>query len=375
MPNSKKSEKIKLCLFNSTKAWGGGEKWHHDAAVYLSEKGYEITLAAEPEGALYHSLEDAEKNGMLKRFPVHIGNLSFLFPKTKRSLKLFFKKNKFDIIVMNLSADIKAAARPAHKAEVEAVVYRRGSAIPVRNTFLNRKLFGKYLTHILVNSEATKKTILQNNPSLFPENKIKLIYNGIDFSDFLKPVETKYFKRDNDEIIIGNLGRLEKQKAQYLLIDLAVILKQNKKNFKIVIGGTGSLEKKLKNYAHQKQVEDKICFCGFISDVPAFMQHIDIFALTSLWEGFGYVLAEAGICAKPVVAFKLSSNPELIKHNYNGKLVKYPDMQAFANAITELSDKETARQFAQNAYDYVRSKFDKTESLKRTDEYFVKILS
>ena len=63
------------------------------------------------------------------------------------------------------------------------------------------------------------------------------------------------------------------------------------------------------------------------------MESTDIFVLTSLWEGFGYVLVEAMACCKPVVAFEISSNPEIIDDKVTGFLVKPFDVEAFADKI------------------------------------------
>lgn len=58
---------------------------------------------------------------------------------------------------MNFSADIKTAGPAAKLAGVARIIYRRGSAIPIKNSLLNRFLFKRVLTDIIANSEATKK--------------------------------------------------------------------------------------------------------------------------------------------------------------------------------------------------------------------------
>ena len=66
------------------------------------------------------------------------------------------------------------------------------------------------------------------------------------------------------------------------------------------------------------------------------MDSIDIFLLTSRWEGFGFVLAEAMAAAKPIVAFDISSNPELVSHGVNGYLAEPFDTGKFTYYLTEL---------------------------------------
>tara|TARA_E500000178_G_C16882709_1_gene689769 strand:- start:32 stop:1099 length:1068 start_codon:yes stop_codon:yes gene_type:complete len=59
----------------------------------------------------------------------------------------------------------------------------------------------------------------------------------------------------------------------------------------------------------------------------------DVFLLPSLWEGFGYVIAEAGLSLKPTIAFDISSNPEVIENYKSGVLVPTNDVIAFCDAI------------------------------------------
>ncbi|MBK9107229.1 MAG: glycosyltransferase [Saprospiraceae bacterium] len=66
------------------------------------------------------------------------------------------------------------------------------------------------------------------------------------------------------------------------------------------------------------------------------MREIDIFVLSSEWEGFGYVLVEAMMQQKPVIAFDLSSNPEIIQSGDTGYLIPFPDYRAFADQLEEL---------------------------------------
>ena len=68
------------------------------------------------------------------------------------------------------------------------------------------------------------------------------------------------------------------------------------------------------------------------------MNAIDVFLLPSIWEGFGYVTIEAMACTRPVIAFEVGSNPEIIINNKTGFLVKFNDLNEFANKIIYFSE-------------------------------------
>jgi glycosyltransferase involved in cell wall biosynthesis len=73
------------------------------------------------------------------------------------------------------------------------------------------------------------------------------------------------------------------------------------------------------------------------------MNSIDIFVLPSFWEGFGYVLVEAMACSKPIVAFDLSSNPEIIDRDKTGFLIKPFDTKAMTDTLEHLATDHTLR--------------------------------
>ena len=60
-----------VCFFNSTQAWGGGEKWHFDMATRLASASYRVVVCTHPRSALYERLRDTG----LKVYPVSISNL------------------------------------------------------------------------------------------------------------------------------------------------------------------------------------------------------------------------------------------------------------------------------------------------------------
>ena len=329
-----------ICFFNSSKSWGGGEKWHFDIATKLHEKAYKVIAITNKESELYFKLSDRN----IKTYPIEISNLSFLNPFKVKKIAQILHKEKITTIIINLPADLKVAAPAAKKAKVAKIIYRRGSAIPIKNKLLNRILFRKYVDEVIANSFATKNTILANNPELFDKNKIKIIYNGINIDKKAEKINCNIYLRKNNELIIGNAGRFVKQKNHKFLIELALKLKELNLNFKLLLAGDGKLKSEIIDYAKQLNIEDNIVFTGFVENIKSFMSCIDIYILPSLWEGFGYVLVEAMFCQKPVVAFNLSSNPEIIEDKKTGFLVGENNLEETINKIKLLANNKKLRE-------------------------------
>jgi len=356
-----------ICFFNTAVAWGGGEKWHFEVSQHLHSKGHNVLVVAHEKSALLDRL----KKSKIPYQKINASNLSFLNPFKSGQVKKLFKKFSVETLVLNLSRDVKLAAPAAKAVGVKRIIYRRGSAIPIKNTILNRYLFGNVLTEVLANSIATKKTVLINNPRLFPENKITVIHNGIEIPNGIEQYQSKGNSK-NHVFTLVNLGRLEAQKNQRFLVDLAKELKSRKLKFKMIIGGEGRLREELEEQISANEVDEEVQLYGFVDDPLQFLAQADVFVLPSLWEGFGYVLAEAALCKKPIVAFNISSNPELVLHKKTGFLVSQGDSTAFANAIDHIyQNPEIGAQMGELGFEHVASNFEKEKKLQEIEAYLL----
>jgi glycosyltransferase involved in cell wall biosynthesis len=323
------NKKNTICFVNTTKTWGGGEKWHFEMATYLHKKGYNILVIASPNSELSKKLAKEK----VPQENIKISNFSYVnFYKVNKVIS-FYNNHNVSTVVINSSQDMKLGGLAAKKANVKRIIYRRGSAIPIKNTFINRFFFRKVLTEVLANSEATKKTINAKNNNLFPVEKIKVIPNGIDTDLFLSKDYKPLYKKEKNEFIIGNLGRFVQQKNQYFLLEVTKELLKRGIPVKLIIGGNGKLETSLKTSVQHLNIADNVVFTGFVKNPKDLMHSCDIFVLSSLWEGFGYVIAEAFLCEKPVVAFDVSSNPELVKDGKNGFLIPLNQVNIFCDKI------------------------------------------
>lgn len=357
--------KTRICFFNSVVSWGGGERWHLDVSTKMDRKDYEVLLISHPHSELAKRAKDHN----LSFLPVRVSNLSFLNPWKIFKIYRLLKKERVGTIIINLSSDLKVAGIAAKLAGVNNIIYRRGSAIAIRNTFLNRFLYRKIVTRIIANSVETSRTILQNNPHLIPREKIQIIYNGLDLENYDNlPYQTLYRRQDN-EILIGNAGRLSEEKGQNYLIDLAWHLKNKGYSFKILIAGKGKLKSRLKKYAKSKEVEDNIIFLGFIENIKSFNMNIDIFALTSLYEGFGYVLVEAMAASKPVIAFDINSSSEIVEDGKTGYLVEKANVEELFQKTEELiTHTELSKQLGENGRKRVEEVFTFSRSLLEVED-------
>jgi glycosyltransferase involved in cell wall biosynthesis len=230
-------------------------------------------------------------------------------------------------------------------------------------------------THLIANSEETKRTMLQHLGKYIPSEKVGVIYHGIDAKllEVEGPQLSVVIERAKGKgLILGNAGRLTEQKGQKHLIEVAKILKAEGQNFTLFIAGTGELESELTSLILKNNLENQVVLLGFVADMEAFMRSIDIFLLASSWEGFGFVIVEAMAKGKPVVAFDITSNPEIISDGKTGLLTTHLDINDFANKTMQLINVAPVRQqMGELAKQSVVERFLITERITELEQYLL----
>ncbi len=192
--------------------------------------------------------------------------------------------------------------------------------------------------------------------------KARVIYNGVDEKVFNPKVDgTEMRERlevKDDEIMVLTIARLVEQKGIKYLIDAMDKIRNT--NVKLIILGRGPKEKELKKQIKKLELEDKVKLVTDrlpAEDMPKMYAASDIFALPSLYEPFGLVVAEAMATGKPVVASRIGGIPEVMGDR-TGFLVKPRDSNELATKIALLaSDEKLRKEFGKNARERVEKYF------------------
>jgi len=169
-----------------------------------------------------------------------------------------------------------------------------------------------------------------------PERMIAL-HNSIDIEQFVYRNDLRCKIRgeldipENTQLLLA-VGRLGASKDYPNLLKSFSIICETKKSIKLLIVGDGPLREKLLLLAKSLNVDSKVMFLGVRHDVPALMSACDFFVLSSAWEGFGLVVAEAMSCNRIVVATDSGGVKEVL--GSYGFLVPPSDSTALAKGIS-----------------------------------------
>ncbi len=188
--------------------------------------------------------------------------------------------------------------------------------------------------------------------------KLDVIPYGIDSAPFIQRSrkETDNLRSEwqisPECLVIGAVCRWVPQKALPTLIHGfgKYLKRESKTQARLVLVGRGPLENSLKALVNDLGIGKSVLFAGFREDMPLVMNSIDIFAMTSEYEGFGLVLLEAMAAKLPIIATKVSAIPEIVIHGETGLLVEKGDSEGVAVAIETMEDAEFRRRLGNSGH-------------------------
>lgn len=142
-----------------------------------------------------------------------------------------------------------------------------------------------------------------------------------------------------DPVILA-VGTISRQKDYPTLLraarPLAQLLQPKGRRPRILVTGGGDGLAALEARVREEGIEDLVELLGVRSDVPALMRGADLYANSSLWEGFSVAMIEAQMSGLPIVATDVAGNCEMVLPGRNGELVPPSDPDAMAAAMAAL---------------------------------------
>jgi len=292
-------------------------------------------------------------------------------------LMKIFKKEKPDIVHTHSSMSGKIAA---FLKRVKSRIYTRHCAYDppkLLTTFPGKQINGfvnnTLSTHIVAVANAAKDNLTDTGVN---EKKITVIINGVEPLAFATEEEKagtrKKYGIEKDDIVFGIVARLEAVKGHKYYIEAASeIVKENEKA-KFLIIGTGSEEENLKQQAKELGIEDNVIFTGFITDVAAVINIMDINVNCSYGtETSSLALSEGMSLKKPAIASIYGGNPYMVTHGENGLLCEKQNSKALYEAMKLLMDNEKMREeMSETAFEHYKNKFTAEKMTKQLEKIY-----
>lgn len=272
-------------------------------------------------------------------------------------------KNPLPIIRLNLDLfQIKPDVIHVHMEGIVKLVRIKRKATIVRtihNITSTPNEYPKFDKLFAISKAVQKRTKNQGFES-------EVIYNGIHFDQIKNDSHTQ-----STHLRIVNVGRLENDKGQKILIEAAKILKEHGIDFSIDFIGNGKNKSELKELTNKYHIESNINFLGFQSRTYVYenLCHYDLYVQPSIFEGFGLTIAEAIAAKVPVITSDLEGPIEVIDGGHYGIPFQCGNASDLANKIIQFYN-NTISIDTDTAWRYAHENFNiEATAQKYLDEY------
>jgi len=151
-------------------------------------------------------------------------------------------------------------------------------------------------------------------------------------------VDHPWFKDNTGIPVVISVGRLARQKDYPTLLRAFARLRLQRP-LRLIILGEGKERQALEAMVREMGLQEVVQLPGYVDNPYAWLRQSDLFVLSSAWEGFGNVLAEALGLGLPVVSTNCPSGPsEILQDGRYGELVPVGDDEALAASMVKVLD-------------------------------------
>jgi len=353
------ADKIRVLNVISDTNIGGAGRYLVNFLKYYDRERFRIAVAL-PKGSLL--LPEIQALGTPVEEVDGMRDKSLDVPAIAK-LRRLIRREKPQIVHTHGSMSARIAARQAGAK----VVYTRHCAFPVPERlkkgpgrWVNKVVNEHYADQIIAVSHAAAENLTDAG---IDAALITPMMNGVEPVPRRSPEECAALRRQygvlDGTFTMGILARLEHYKGHQYILEAARLLKGEGRDFQILIAGTGDYETELRAMAKTLDVEDRVRFLGFVTDVGGLLSILDLqlnasygteTSSLSILEGFSMGL--------PAVVSRYGGNPWLVDEGENGLLFPNRDSAGLAKCLARLMDEpETLEAMGRRALEIYHERF------------------
>ncbi|MEK7113417.1 MAG: glycosyltransferase family 4 protein, partial [Patescibacteria group bacterium] len=231
-------------------------------------------------------------------------------------------------------------------------IHHEHGDILINNRLYNNlfKICKKRINGVICVSDYIRDFLLKNIS--IKKDKLYVLNNFVRCSASSDIINIDFYPKDN--YTIGFIGRLSEVKGCKFLIESLSFLPTN---YKAIIAGDGPELLNLKTLSRDLDLDSRIKFLGFVSDVEHVYNEIDLLVISSLSEANPIVLNESWMFGVPVIVSDIESLASLVQDKRNVLTFQSKNSADLANKIKYLlSDGELYLKLIHNGKDNVKGK-------------------
>jgi len=241
----------------------------------------------------------------------------------------------------------------------------------LKTYFLLDKKYLSNCSYIVAVSEEVKKALILELK--LPENKIRVIKNGIDLSQYVVSSQEDFPTR------FLYLGRQEKEKGlEILVIAFSRLVPELPNEVSLTIVGNGPYQEELGGLINKLELQPLVKVTSAVSydQIPKLLSSYSVLVLPSMrLEGLPMVLVEAAASGLPIIASDIGGIKSAVKGKVNGLLVKSGSSRDLYAAMKTLASSVLLRkEYGLNSRRLAEAEFSLTTMITKYSEVIESIL-
>lgn len=338
------------------------------AAVGLSERGHDVTIASRPEPVL--EAKAREQGIRFAGFPFR----NAVDIRTTLGLAKLIDEIRPDVIHAHKGLAHSHALLASWRHPAKVFVVNRGVSFPL--DFWNRgKYRSKRVDLIVTVCQQNKDVVVESGK--VPEEKVQVVFAGTDVGLF-DPAkwDSRAFRREKgiaeDAYVIAQVG-VRDWKGWKELIDSVSDVVPTHPNVQLVLIGCKSPEdaNDIRRYAAEAGIPDHVLPVEVRADMPNVFASCDL-VVDASWAGTGITgtIREAMAMEKPVIATDAGGNVELITSPEVGWMIPMKDRAALTRTIVEVMESPRTAEIAKRARQHVVAGYSKDLRIDRLEKLY-----
>ena len=327
--------------------------------VYFLPWKYQMVKALEEGGAEVHCFEAKNNLQMLMQYNKVIS---------------FCKEKKIDIIHCHLPWS-GFLGRIIHEKSDIPLVYTEHNIqehYHVVTKSINKFSFNKQDLAIGVSADVSR-SIKEN---IDPEIPVQTILNGVNTESFQRDndkrsILRKDLKIPDEAVVVGTIAVFREQKA---ILDWVKAFKEVNKQFPDIYGiivGAGPQKEEIENLVKELELQDRITMPGLQTDTISYFSAMDIYMMSSKFEGLPIALLEAMSMECAVVSTRAGGVVEVVRDEIDGLLSEVGDYMSLSKNVKRLiKDPELQKKIQKNARERVKTEFSLQAMVQQLEDVY-----
>lgn len=347
--------------------WRGGQNQAFLLLKGLYERGHAAELLAAHGSSLGHR---AKKEGIY----VHSVSRGLFRLAAAAKIRSLLADGRIEVVHANEAQAVTAAWLALLGKNIPYVVSRR-VGYPIGKGLIAKARY-RAARCIIANSRWVAEQAVASG---VPKENLQVVYEGVEIpalpSASAREAARRRWGFQASDRVLGCVGALQSDKGHEWVIRALAEMRREFPACKLLIAGEGKNRPQLESLTAELNLREHVIFSGFVKEVSAVYEALDIFVFPSLFEGLGTSLLAAMAYAIPSVTFFGCALGEIVENGRSGFQVEPKNSAQIASAVARLlRDPELARRIAKAGRARIAETFSADQMIQNTLNIYEEVL-